>query len=223
MRVLLVDDHSLFLESLRHLLSANGFQVVGTASDGLIALEQTRKLHPDLILMDIAMPNCNGLAATRLIKSEIPKVQIVMLTASDQDDDLFQAIKSGAAGYLLKSLRAPEFIHQLKQIELGEPPLSPGLASKIMNEWARQANTPNNDALNPPRESAGDESLSARQTQVLTLVAQGLTYKQVAETLHLAEATVRYHMAEILDCLHLENRAQVIAYAARMGLDHSNV
>ncbi len=212
MRVLLVDDHNLFLESLQNLLTAHGFQVVGTAVDGFAALERARTLHPDLILMDIAMPRCDGLAATRLIKAEMPEMHIVMLTASEQDEHLFDAIKSGAAGYLLKSLRAPEFIRRLNEIEQGEPPLSPGLAAKIMGELARSETRflPENGFLG---------ELSARQTQVLTLVAQGQTYAQVAEALHLSEATVRYHMAEILQRLHLDNRAQVIAYAARLGLD----
>ena len=138
MRVLIVDDHSLFVESLRSLLTANGYQVVGTAGDGLAALEQARKLHPDLVLMDIAMPRCDGLAATRLIKAEMPDLRIVMLTASEQDEPLFEAIKSGATGYLLKSLRAPDFLRQLAQIELGEPPLAPGLAFKILQAFAQQ-------------------------------------------------------------------------------------
>ncbi len=222
MKVLLVDDHSLFLESLQNLLTANDFLVVGTAADGFAALAQARALHPDLILMDITMPQCDGLAATRLIKAEMPETRIVMLTASEQEAHLFEAIKSGAMGYLNKSLRAPEFIRQLHQIEQGEPPLSPGLAAKVMHEFARQSSTGDLTRFafraSEPVRSESDEPLSARQTQVLTLVAQGLTYNQVAEQLHLSEATVRYHMAEILDRLHLENRAQVIAYAARMGL-----
>ncbi len=214
-RVLLVDDHSLFLESLQNLLTASGFQVVGAAADGFAALEQARALRPDLILMDITMPRCDGLAATRLIKAEMPEARIVMLTASEEDAHLFEAVKSGAAGYLLKSLRAPEFIRRLQAIEQGEPPLSPGLAAKIMSELARQSSGAADVSLGVAR---ADE-LSARQTQVLTLVAQGLKYEQVAEKLAISEATVRYHMTEILERLHLDNRAQVIAYAARMGLD----
>ncbi|MBI5652892.1 MAG: response regulator transcription factor [Chloroflexi bacterium] len=213
MRVLLVDDHNLFLESLQNLLTAHDFQVVGTAADGFVALAQARTLHPDLILMDLAMPRCDGLAATRLIKAEMPEMQIVMLTASEADAHLFEAIKSGATGYLLKSLRAPEFIQRLHALEQGEPPLSPGFAAKLMRELARHSETPT------ATDRAPTKSLSARQTQVLTLVAQGQTYAQVAQALHLSEATVRYHMAEILERLHLDNRAQVIAYAARLGWD----
>lgn len=219
MRVLLVDDHSLFLESLENLLTANGFQVVGTAGDGLMALEQARRLRPDLILMDVAMPRCDGLAATRLIKAEMPALRIVMLTASEHDELLFEAIKSGATGYLLKSLRAPEFIQQLNQIDRGEPPLSPGLALKIMQALAKQ---PGNGDTAPAPAAHGEipagERLSARQSEVLTLVAHGLSYAEVAETLHVTEKTVNYHMGEIFSRLHLHSRAEVMAYLARMGL-----
>jgi two-component system NarL family response regulator len=213
MRVLLVDDHRLFLETLETLLSAIGFEVIGTASDGFEGLKQARGLRPDLILMDISMPRCDGLAATRLIKAELPAIKIVMLTASEQDEHLFEAVKSGAFGYLVKSLRAPEFLRCLRQVEQGEPPLSPGMAARIMAELARQAPTPVSDPAVP----SGD--LTDRQKQVLTLVAQGLTYGQAAEKLHLSAATLRYHMIEIMERLHLENRAQVIAYAARLGFD----
>ncbi len=212
--ILLVDDHSLFLGSLRGLLTANGYHVLGTASDGLAALAQARALRPDLILMDIAMPRCNGLVATRLIKAELPDIQIVMLTASEEDADLFEAIKSGASGYLLKSQRAPEFIRLLAGFERGEAALSPGLALKVLAEFARAAPS----SPPPAPQSDATDLLTARQNQILTLVAQGQTYHQIAETLCLSEVTVRYHMREILNRLHLQNRAQVIAYAARMGL-----
>ncbi len=213
MKILLVDDHPLFLEGLQNLLTAHGIEVVGTASDGLEALEKARALRPDVILMDVQMPRCDGLAATRLIKAEMPDVQIVMLTVSEEDEDLFEAVKSGASGYLLKSLDADEFFQLLSGLEQGEPPLSPGLAAKILEELARSA------ALAGPAAEAGKVAeLTPGQMQVLTLVAQGMRYRQVGEALHLSERTVKYHMGEILKRLHLENRAQVIAYAARRGL-----
>lgn len=212
--LLLVDDHALFLESLRGLLAAHGYQVLGVAADGLEALAQARALRPALVLMDIAMPRCDGLAATRLIKAELPDIQIVMLTASEEQADLFEAIKSGASGYLLKSQRAPDFIRLLAGLERGEAAFSPGLALKILAEFAHTAPPPS-----PHFSETGEtEPLTARQDQILTLVAQGQTYNQVAATLCLSEVTVRYHMREILHRLHLQNRAQVIAYAARVGL-----
>ncbi|HEY3376267.1 MAG TPA: response regulator transcription factor [Armatimonadota bacterium] len=211
MRILLVDDHNLFLESLKNLLAAHGYPVVGVASDGFVALERARALRPDLVLMDITMPRCDGLVATRLIKAEMPQLRIVMLTASEEDEHLFEAIKSGACGYLLKSLGAPQFLEFIAQVERGEAPLSPGLAMRLLNEFARQA-----QPTSPP-DPENNAALTARQIEILTLVARGLTYAQVGETLHLTERTVRYHMGAILARLHLDNRAQVIAYAAQRG------
>lgn len=213
MEILLVDDHSLFLDSLQNLLAASGHAVVGSVEDGFAALEAARRLRPDLILMDIAMPRCDGLTATRLIKAELPEIRIVILTSSEKDEHLFEAIKSGAMGYLLKSLRAVQLLEALQGIERGEPPFSPGMAARILGELSRQL------SARTTSEPAEAGPLSERQKQVLTLVAQGLTYAKVAGQLHLSEVTVRYHMAEIIKALHLENRAQVIAYAARMGYD----
>ncbi len=208
MKVLLVDDSALFLESLQGLLQVHGYQVVGVAADGLEALKEARRLHPDLILMDIDMPQCDGLTATRLIKAEVPNVKIVMLTVSADDQHLFEAIKSGATGYLLKSLKAKEFLGLLAKLEQGEPPLSPGMATRLLAEFARDTPT------RGPEDCTASSKLTAREREILTLVAQGSTYTQVGELLHLAERTVRYHMGEILARLHLDNRAQVIAFAA---------
>jgi len=212
-KILLVDDHPLFREGLQNLLSAHGIEVLGTADDGLEALEKARALRPDVILMDVQMPRCDGLAATRLIKAEMPDVKIVMLTVSEEDEDLFEAIKSGASGYLVKSLDADRFFQLLAGLERGEAPLSPGLAARILEEFARSA-----AGAGPAAEAGKVAELTPGQIEVLTLVAQGMTYREVGETLHLSERTVKYHMGQILERLHLENRAQVIAYAARMGL-----
>ena len=215
MKLLLVDDHSLFLQSLKVLLSTKGYEVVGTASNGVEALKQARLLSPDLILMDIEMPGCDGLAATRLIKAEMPQIKIVMLTVSATDENLFEAIKSGASGYLLKSQSADRFLEMVAQIERGGAALPPELAVRLLDEFARQAQ----HVEQPVQEAPSD--LSARQLEILALIAQGQTYAQAAAVLHLSEATVRYHMGQILERLHLTNRAQVIAYAARHGLAHS--
>lgn len=223
LRVLLVDDHSLFLEGLHNLLVSEGIQVVGLAHDGLEALAQARRLRPQVILMDIRMPRCDGVASTRLIKAEMPEVKIVMLTMSEDEHDLFEAVKSGASGYLLKRLEATEFFTYLTELQAGHPPFSPGLAEKILNELSRRPAKDMDSGSEESRrqretEIQGYERLSYRQVQILTLVAQGQTYRQVAETIGIAERTVKYHMAEILDRLHLQNRAQVLAYAARNGM-----
>lgn len=218
MRVLLVDDHALFLQSLKVLLTVHGYMVVGTAANGLEALKQTRLLDPDLILMDIEMPVCDGLAATRLIKAEMPQVKIVMLTVSTSDENLFEAVKSGASGYLLKNEGADRFLEMIAQVERGGAVLPPELAARLFAEFSNLAQSvtrPGSPTSAPAGEHTG---LTAHQREILTLVANGMTYPQVADTLHLSESTVRYHMGQILDHLHLSNRAQVIAYAAQHGL-----
>ena len=212
MKLMLVDDHALFLQSLKVLLTTKGYEVVGTASNGIEALKQARILNPDLILMDIEMPDCDGLAATRLIKAELPQIKIVMLTVSASNENLFEAIKSGASGYLLKSQSAERFLEMIAQVERGGAALPPELAARLITEFARQAQHVEITVEETPSE------LNPRQLEVLTLIAQGMTYPEVGEVLHLSEVTVRYHMNQILDRLHLENRAQVIAYAARHGL-----
>lgn len=215
MKVLLVDDHPLFLEGLKTLLTIRGIEVVGTARDGLEALEKARALKPEVILMDIQMPRLNGLAATRLIKTEQPKVKIVMLTMSENDEDLFEAIKSGACGYLLKAEETDKFFELLLGLMRGEVPLSPGLAGRVLKEFARHG------GLSGTVEQAAEkqEALTARQMEVLTLLAQGLTYKEIGAQLFIAERTVKYHMGEIIERLHLDNRRQVIDYARRMKLE----
>ncbi len=215
MRVLLVDDHPLFLEGLKNFLTAHGIQVVGTAGDGLEALAQARALRPDLILMDILMPRCDGLAATRLIKAEMPDIRVIILTVSQDDNDLFEAIRSEASGYVYKNLSADRFFALLIGLDQGEPALSPGLATKIMKEFARLTSS-SSESVSPDEGATGN--LSPRQVEILTLVAQGLTYGQVAAALCLTEATVKYHMREILKELQLENRTQAVGYAMHAGL-----
>jgi two-component system NarL family response regulator len=213
MKVLLVDDHALFLEGLQKLLTGRGVQVVGTARDGLEGLEKTRQLSPELILMDIRMPGCDGLTATRLIKAEKPESKIVMLTTSTEEADLFEAIKSGACGYLLKSLEAEPFITYLQGVMRGEAAVSREMAGALLKEFARQAD--------PGGTGAGrsaEEALTPRQVEILQLVAEGIPYKEIAERLCLSDHTVKYHIGEIMQRLHLKNRAQVLAYAARSGL-----
>jgi len=207
---LLVDDHPLFMEGLQNLLGAMGIEVVGAAKNGLEAFEKAGTLRPDVILMDVRMPGCNGLEATRLIKAKFPDIRIVMLTASEADEDLFEAVKSGASGYLLKNLNAGELFGMLEALKQGEAPLSPGLAARVLKEFNR------GEILGKEQEE--DQILTERQMEVLSLVAQGKTYKEVAESLYVTERTVKYHMGKILEKLHMRNRAQVIAYASHMGL-----
>jgi two-component system NarL family response regulator len=224
MRVLIADDHPLLVDGLCSLLKANGIEVVAAVGDGQAAVDAALRLQPDLVLMDIHMPVCDGLAATRLIKAERPEMKILILTTSAEDEKLFEAVKSGACGYLLKVTRGPAFIEALRGLEQGIPPFSPGLADRLMREFARVTETRKEEDAETQGLGAagkpGDEEdepvhLSERQIEVLKMVARGLTYKEVGIRLALSEVTVRYHMSEIMHLLHQENRSQVIAYAAR--------
>lgn len=231
MRVLIADDHPLLVDGLCSLLDAHGIEVAGIAGDGRAAVEMALGLDPDLVLMDIRMPVCDGLAATRLIKAQRPEMKIVILTTSAEDSDLFEAVKSGACGYLLKVTSVPAFIEALHGLEQGVPPFSPGLAERLLREFARLAQAEDETRGERDEEGAatateqpgprrvGPPALTQRQTEVLRLVAAGLTYKEVGAKLALSEVTVRYHMSEIMDLLHLENRSQVIAYAGKLGLE----
>ncbi|MDQ7848796.1 MAG: response regulator transcription factor [Armatimonadota bacterium] len=208
MRVLLADDHPLFRDGVRSLLQARGVEVVGEAGDGEEAVEAALRLRPDVILMDISMPRMNGLEATRVIKARLPQVKIVMLTVSDEDRTLFEAVKSGAQGYLLKNLQADEFFDLLSGLERGEAPISRSLAGRILEEFARRRG-------GRPQEEA--EELTEREREVLRAVSGGASNREVAAALHISENTVKFHMKNILDKLHLRNRAEVVAYAARRG------
>lgn len=220
MRVLIADDHPLLVDGLRSLLEAHDIEVAGTVADGQAAVTEALRLEPDLVLMDISMPLCDGLTATRLIKARRPEMKILIITTSAEDDDLFEAIKSGACGYLLKTTRGPDFIEALHGLEQGIPPFSPGLAERLLREFARQSEGGKKTGEKGKKENE-EVRLTERQTEVLHLVSKGLTYKEVGQRLSLSEVTIRYHMSEIMRLLHLENRSQVIAYAGKLGGEDS--
>jgi DNA-binding NarL/FixJ family response regulator len=213
MRIIVVDDHALFREGLVNLLKVNHFDVVGEAQDGFEALTLARTLHPDVVLMDIQMPRCDGLTATRLLQAELPDITVVMLTMMEDDANLFQAIRSGAHGYILKRAGGEEFLALFADLAQGHAPFSPGLAAKILDEFARVERAP---AEHDPNSLT---DLTPRQIEVLTLAAQGKTYHEISTMLGMSERTAKYHMSEIINRLHLKNRTEVIAFAARQGLD----
>jgi DNA-binding NarL/FixJ family response regulator len=209
-RILLADDHILFRKGLAQLLNSQpDFQVIGEAADGLEAREKARELMPDLILMDIDMPRCDGREATRLIKADLPYVVIVILTVSDDEQDLFAAIKNGAQGYLLKKIDPLDLFEQLRGLARGEAALSRLMANRILREFAREEPAP---ARHP------ECALTDRERQVLQLVARGLTNREIAARLVIAENTAKNHLRNILTKLHLENRVQAAAFALREGL-----
>ncbi len=212
MRVLLVDDHALFRKGVaEQLANQDDVEVVGEASHGLEAIQMARELVPDVILMDINMPKCDGLEATRQIKREMPHVKIIILTVADDDQKLFEAIKSGAQGYLLKNLEPSQLFDVLDSISRNEAPLSGIIAAKILNEFSQR---------DPDAQGQADliEALTEREIGVLELVVEGLTNKEIASKLHISVNTVKIHMRNILEKLHLQNRIQAAVYAVREGL-----
>ena len=210
-RVILVDDQLLFRRGVRALLEEEpGIEVVGEASDGREGVELARATRPDAVLMDVNMPVLNGIEATRIIKSERPETKIVALTVSDEDQDLFEAIKAGAQGYLLKDLRPEELFEMIRGVMRGETPISPAVAGKLLNEFRKRP-------WHEPSEAAGWD-LTARELEVLQLVAEGLGNAEIAARLYIVEGTVKNHLHNILEKLHLENRVQAAAYAIREGL-----
>ena len=216
MKLMLVDDHPLFMEGLKYLLETNQISVAGTACSGKEALYKARKLLPDIILMDIRMPECSGIDALKLIKAERPQIKVVMLTTSDEDDDLFEAIKCGASGYLLKNINAEQLVDMLSDLENDGAPLSPGLAARLIKEFGQEST--NAEKIESGKKDTLDPLFTERQMEILKMVAGGLTYKKVGEKLGLSERTVKYHMGRIIEQLHMKNRAQVIAYASKTGL-----
>lgn len=211
-RILIADDHALFRDGLRSLLQSRGHEVVGEAKNGRQAIELALQLHPDLILMDISMPELDGVSATRELTAQIPGVKVVALTASEQNETLFDAIKAGAQGYLLKNLEAEEFFGLLDRASLGEPALTPALARKLLQEFAKPA----------PAQSASTnaDALTDREREVLELMVEGVTSnRKLANRLGLSENTVKFHVRNILDKLRLHTRAEAVGYALRRKID----
>ncbi len=213
MKILIADDHQLFLDVFQRTMTEQGYEVVATVLNGHEAIAKALEFKPDVIFMDIIMPECDGLEATRLIKEALPECKIVMLTSSEEDEPLFEAIKNGASGYLLKNLHVDELFNLLKSLEQGESILSPGLTVKIFREFSRISTK---NSANPSN-ALKTADLSERQLEILRLTAQGKVYKEIAAELGLSERTIKYHMERILEILHVQTKAQAISYASSKG------
>lgn len=199
-RILLADDSALFAEGLKKLLIARGLVVVGIARDGIEALEQTRLLRPDVVVMDVMMPRMDGLAAARAINNEFPEVKVLMLTASEKEEHLIEAVRAGVSGFLLKGMDANEFVGQIASLMRGETVLPHNFAARALAEFQR-------------RQENAPQVLNSRQQEILDMVGTGMTYKEIGTALHISEKTVKYHMRQILNRLQVQKRNQALAYA----------
>lgn len=218
MKILLVDDHPIFLEGIKNLLLAAGMHIIETASDGMEALQKSEVFMPDVILMDIMMKPLNGLETTRMIKNRFSNIKIIILTASESDEHLFEAVKCGASGYLLKSVSGVEFSDLLARFEDGEIPCSPGLATQLLEEFKKNYEGTESDTDINKTNSNRIDTLSKRQREILFLIAGGMKYKEVAATLGITERTVKYNMETILNNLHMCNRQEAVKYVIQKGL-----
>ena len=205
--VLIVDDHAVVRKGLRTLLELHeDIEVVGEASNGLESVEQTRQLLPDVVLMDLLMPEMDGIEATRRIRSLSPSTKVIILTTFAEDDKVFPSIKAGALGYLLKDVSPADLIKAIQGAHRGEAQLNPEIAKKLMDEFSARPDKPTSDEL------------TERELEVLRIIARGRSNREIATELVLSEKTVKTHVSNILSKLHLSDRTQAAIYALRKGL-----
>jgi DNA-binding NarL/FixJ family response regulator len=212
-RVLVVDDHALFRRGLQMVLEGEeDIEVVGEAGDGAEAIQKAEDTAPDVVLMDVRMPKRSGIDATRVIKDTIPSAKILMLTISDEEADLYEAIKAGASGYLLKEISIDEVAGAVRQVYLGQSLISPTMASKLLVEFAAMVKKRDERTHVPgPR-------LTERELEVLKLVAKGMNNRDIGQELFISENTVKNHVRNILEKLHLHSRMEAVVYAVREKL-----
>ncbi|HEY3291105.1 MAG TPA: response regulator transcription factor [Anaerolineae bacterium] len=215
LRVVLTDDHAIMRHGLRALLAAQAdIEVIGEAADGIEALQLVRQLHPDVVVMDITMPNLNGLDATRAITQEFSDVRVLILTMHENDEYFFKALHAGASGYVLKQVAANDLINAIRAVAHGEVFLYPSLASKLLTDYVRQ---------DPLLQRQGQhEQITAREQEVLNMIAQGLSNREIAEQMVLSLSTVQTHYYHLLQKLGLHNRVGLAKYAIRHGMFDSD-
>lgn len=211
-RLLVVDDHALMREGLIRLLSNSvDFEVVGDVGNGFDAVEAAHELHPDVVLMDLYLPGLDGIAATRLIVRDLPDVLVVLLTASENDEDILEAIRAGAKGYVLKDDNTSKVVQQLRKVARGGVALSEDLSTRLITELARRPKSSmNNDGP--------VEDLTMREKEVLALVSKGLANKEIAHVLDISENTARAHIRNLMQKVFVENRTQLAVYGVREGI-----
>lgn len=216
-RVLVADDQAVFRRGLYVVLDDEvDIEVVAEAGDGTEAVSLAAELHPDVVLMDVRMPHLSGIEATQQIRALVPAVQILMLTVSDEEDDLYQAIRAGATGYLLKEVSAEEVPEAIRAVTRGESRISPNMAAKLLTEFKALADRATR------RQDTPAPSLTARELDVLKLVARGMSNREVGDCLFISENTVKNHVRSILEKLHLHTRMEAAMYAVRQRIVDPN-
>ncbi|HEX9855877.1 MAG TPA: response regulator transcription factor [Acidimicrobiia bacterium] len=208
---MIADDHALFRQALKTVLDDEpDLELVGEANDGEEAVRMAEEHVPDVVLMDVRMPKMAGIEAARRLKDSLPTTKVVMLTVSDDEEDLFDAIKAGASGYLLKEINPDEVARAIRQIQAGQSLLSPSMASKLLTEFATMTKRAEERPYHP--------RLTEREMEVLRLVAEGKTNREIGKDLHISENTVKNHIRNILEKLHLNSRMEAVIYAVREKL-----
>ncbi|HEU4513748.1 MAG TPA: response regulator transcription factor [Nocardioidaceae bacterium] len=210
-RVMVVDDHPMWRDAVERDLQNAGFEVVATAANGRDALNRAPAARPDVVVLDLQIPAPNGVEVTKVLVQKDPTLRVLILSASGEQDDVLEAVKAGATGYLVKSASRDELIDAVTRVARGDTVFTPGLAGLVLGEYRRLSDTPAN----------GDDAprLTDRETEVLRLVAKGLSYKQIAERLVLSHRTVQNHVQNTLRKLQMHNRVQLVRYAIEQGLD----
>jgi DNA-binding NarL/FixJ family response regulator len=215
-RVLIADDHALFRRGLEMVLQGEaGLELVGQASDGQEAVQVASEVVPDVVLMDIRMPKITGIEAARQMKEVAPSAKIVMLTISDEEEDLFEAIRAGASGYLLKDIPLDELADSVRSVHGGQSLINPSMAGKLLSEFATLARR---DAEEEPAKHAPAPKLTDREMEVLRLVARGLNNRDIAKELFISENTVKNHVRNILEKLQIHSRMEAVMIAVREKL-----
>ena len=214
LKVMVVDDHPMWRDGVARDLTEAGLEVVATASTGTEAITRAKATRPQVVVLDLQIPEPNGVAVTSALVADDPAVRVLILSASGEQADVLEAVKAGATGYLVKSASRDELLDAVRRVSEGDTVFTPGLAGLVLGEYRRLSETPaaKTDDPDAPR-------LTERETEVLRLVAKGLSYKQIAERLFLSHRTVQNHVQNTLRKLQLHNRVQLVRYAIEQGLD----
>lgn len=213
-RVMVVDDHPMWRDGVARDLAEAGYEVVATGSDGAEALARAKATRPDVLLLDLNIPDPDGVAVTTEIVADVPGLRVLVLSASGEQDDVLEAVKAGATGYLVKSASKEALIDAVAKVAAGEAVFTPGLAGLVLGEYRRLSDASAADEPDAPE-------LTERETEVLRLVAKGLAYKQIAERLVLSHRTVQNHVQNTLRKLHLHNRVELARYAIERGIEEA--